>query len=351
MQFDELSLINRESFAWSMLDGETIFMTGATGFFGTSILYSILRVKLETDIDINFTILTRNISSFKKKHPALYQSDFINCIQGDVVNFNFPSTNFSKIIHLATTSASETFSGEDQLNKYKMLTHGTERVMQFAQKCGAKKVLFTSSGIVYGGGLDNKVTELSNSSPKTTDVTSALGHGKRSAEFLVAYYADKYNIDYVIARCFSFSGPGLPLDIHYAIGNFVNDALTKDRITVVGDGSQVRSYLDIKDTVVWLITLLANDNQNKVYNVGSDQDISIKDLAYLVRDTIDKRKPVEIIGNKDNSILNLARNWYVPNIDRIKKEFNLSVWTSLEQSITSMIKELQDKKSEFPKGH
>ena len=70
-----VNCINREGYAWSNLDGETIFMTGGTGFFGTTLLYYLLQVKLQEKINLNITILTRDIASFSKKHPVLFQSD------------------------------------------------------------------------------------------------------------------------------------------------------------------------------------------------------------------------------------------------------------------------------------
>jgi len=333
-----VNCINREGYAWSNLDGETIFMTGGTGFFGTTLLYYLLQVKLQEKINLNITILTRDIASFSKKHPVLFQSDFIHCIQGDVINFDFPDKKFSKILHLATTTASETSKGEDQLKKYKTLVNGTERIMQFAGRCGASKVLFTSSGVVYGGVTEDRIKETYMGAPVTTDVMSALGQGKRSAEFIISYYANKYEIDYVIARCFSFSGPGLPQDIHYAIGNFIYDAMQSDMITVLGDGTPVRSYLDVDDLVIWLLVLLKEKCKHKIYNVGSDQSISIIDLAKKIKLLLAPNKKIKIIGHSKDNIGNFIRNTYVPDISRAKNEHKLDVWTNLDESIMRMTK-------------
>ena len=79
-----------------------------------------------------------------KKYKTEPQFSFIKMIEGDILDFDFPREKFSKIFHLATTSASETFNGEDQLKKYKTLVDGTERLLKFAISSKVKKILFTS---------------------------------------------------------------------------------------------------------------------------------------------------------------------------------------------------------------
>lgn len=336
MKLGELNSSSKEIYAWSILDGESIFMTGGTGFFGTALLYSLLNVKSQNKVNINITILTRNILSFSANHPKLFESKFIHCIQGDVTDFKFPEKKYSKILHFATTTANETFNGESQLKKYKTLVNGTERVMQFAEICGAKKVLFTSSGVVYGKTITGEVKETHAGAPITIDPASALGHGKRSAEFIVAYYSEKYNIDYVIARCFSFIGPELPRNIHYAIGNFIYDAKNKDTITIKGDGAPIRSYLDIDDLIIWLLVLIGNECKYKIYNVGSDQVISILNLAKKIKSLLAPNIKINIIGSLKGSEDNFDRNVYAPNISRARDEHCLDVWTDLDESINKM---------------
>ena len=119
MKLGELNFSSKKAYAWSILDGDSIFMTGGTGFFGTALLYSLLKVKSQKKVNINITILTRNILSFSINHPKLFESKFIHCIQGDVTDFTFPDKKYSKILHFATTTANETFNGESQLKKYK----------------------------------------------------------------------------------------------------------------------------------------------------------------------------------------------------------------------------------------
>jgi dTDP-glucose 4,6-dehydratase/UDP-glucose 4-epimerase len=320
---------------WLKMRDESIFMTGGSGLFGRWFINALLAANQRLGTNIKVTILTRDPQALLIKIPEIFLDSAIILIKGDITNFEFPTSKFSRIIHLATTSAEETFNGEDQLAKFHLLTKGTERVLQFASTCGAKKILFTSSGVAYGAysGDIQFVPETYFGAPDTTDPTSALGQGKRAAEFLCGYYADKYNFNLVIARCFSFVGPELPLGIHYAIGNFIKDALESDALYVKGDGTQMRSYLYLGDLVTWLLVLLVDGKSGRIYNVGSDKAISILELAHRVRDLLAPEKQVIVTGNKSHNIGNFDRKWYVPEISRARKELNLDDWTPLDCAI------------------
>lgn len=316
---------------WLAMRDENIFITGGSGLFGRWFITALLDANRRLNTNISVTVLTRNPETFFLNTP----NNHITLLQGDILDFTFPTAPFSRILHMATTSAHETFSGQDQLSKFHMLMHGTERVLQFAAECKARKVLFTSSGVAYGAypsELEN-VPETYQGAPNTTDANSALAQGKRAAEFLCSYYAEKYEFEYSIARCFSFIGPELPLTIHYAIGNFIRDALNEADIIVKGDGSPMRSFLYLDDLTHWLLALLVDGQSGKLYNVGSDQATSILDLAKLVRDTLAPEKTVIVQGNSDHNIGNFGRQWYVPDINLARSALNLNVWTPLESAI------------------
>jgi dTDP-glucose 4,6-dehydratase len=120
------------------------------------------------------------------------------------------------------------------------------------------------------------------------------------------------------------------LDVHFAIGNFVRDALWADEIVVRGDGSPLRTYLDQNDLANWLLTLLEKGRPGEIYNLGSNEVVSVADLANLVRDLIAPDKRVRILGKADPSH---ARNRYVPDIRKARSEFGLDVTIPLAESI------------------
>jgi dTDP-glucose 4,6-dehydratase len=175
-----------------------------------------------------------------------------------------------------------------------------------------------------------KISETWNGSPFLTLASSAYGLGKRAAEHMCALYHDSHGLGYSIARCFAFVGPDLPLDAHFAIGNFIRDALTADAITVSGDGTPLRTYLDQADLAEWLFTLLNQGRPGQAYNVGSDEVISIANLAHLVRDILAPQKHVRILGQPTPGA---ARNRYVPDICKARKELGLNVTIALDEAI------------------
>ncbi|MBT8542174.1 NAD(P)-dependent oxidoreductase [Polynucleobacter paneuropaeus] len=316
------------------LDNKTILITGGTGFFGRWLLQILCGLIVDKNFKINVYVVTRNPKKFLEQNLEYPFDQNINFICGDVVNFKLPNIKIDYLIHMATTAATETFGGEDQLKKLDLLYRGTRNTLELAVDAGVRKVLFTSSGVAYGPSTGIPFSEDMLQAPKTNLASSALGEGKRLAEYLVNYYAEKGGYSYSIARCFSFFGPYLPLDIHYAIGNFINDALMKEEIIVRGGGNELRSYLYIADAWVWLLKSLIHADKD-IFNVGSSSPITISDLAHLVRDTLAPKKGVRILGSSCIEG-NFSRDIYVPSNEKIKKKFNLAEWTALVDGLQKM---------------
>jgi nucleoside-diphosphate-sugar epimerase len=315
-----------------MLKNQRVFLTGGTGFFGKSILESIKWANEFKGANISVVVLSRSISKFKLANPVLSSHNAFSFVQGDVRDFQFPFGNFDYIIH-AATDADVRLNRESPREMLDVLIRGTERVLEFARLCSPKRLLLTSSGAVYGVQPFelSRLPESFAGAPATTSFGSAYGEGKRVSELMAVLAGQEKDFDVCIARCFSFIGPYLPLDSTYAAGNFIRDGLRGGPIVVQGDGTSVRSYLYSSDLVAWLLTLLVSGASGQVFNVGSDEEVSVAELASLIADEFGGLGVV--IGGGSEG----AATRYVPSVLKAEKALNLQPWTSLRASIRKTI--------------
>jgi nucleoside-diphosphate-sugar epimerase len=323
-------ILNHTLDLWDELRGQRIFITGGTGFFGCWLLESFIWANEKLNLDAHATVLTRSPDAFQVKAPHLAGNKAVTLISGDVRTFDFPKESFSHIIHAATESSAK-LNNENPLLMLDTIIEGTRHTLDFAKICGARRFLLTSSGAVYGKQPSEltHIPEDYSGAPDPMDPKSAYGQGKRIAEHLCALYADP-SLEIKIARCFAFVGPYLPLDIHFAIGNFIRDAVNGGPIMIKGDGTPRRSYLYAADLAIWLWTILFKGQSCYPYNVGSEEERSILQIARQVAACLPSAIELEIRGKYDPQ---RSTESYVPSTGRCTQELGLQVWTELSTGI------------------
>ena len=324
---------------WERLAESRLFITGGPGLFGHWLLDSLTDANKRLNLKIEATVLTRNPDVAKAKMPLL--DDRIRFLKGEVENFELPAEKFDAILHMATTSAEETFKGASQTHKLSMLFEGTQRVIELAHKSEAKRILFTSSGAVYGGQLCEHIQETAKMHIDPLRADSGLALGKSVAEFLLSQAGAESTLEVVIARCFAFVGPGIPMNLHYAIGNFIKNAAEGKPIVIKSDGTAIRSYMFMGDLIWWLLKLLLDGKSGEAYNVGSDQPVSILELALKVAQISQSRSEVVVQGQASHSVGVPVRNAYFPSIEKANEAFGLQIYTDLEASMKLTIEGLK----------
>jgi dTDP-glucose 4,6-dehydratase len=313
---------------WKPVREQRIFITGGTGFFGSWLLESLAFCNRVLDLKVSATVLSRNPDAFLGERPHLAGEDSIRFLHGDILDTPFPAEPFDLIIHAATPSSG--YEARQPQLAANMLA-GMERMLAFARTAGAQRFLFTSSGAVYGRQpvTLSHIPESYAGKPETP-----YGEAKLACEQMCAQYAQASDVQVAIARCFAFVGPHLPLDQHFAIGNFIADALTGRNIRIGGDGTPMRSYLYAADLAIWLWTLLLHPfeagSRMRIYNVGSGAAISIGDLAREVAEELDPSLRIEIA---QNAVPGAPRQQYVPDISNAESQLGLRQRIGLREAI------------------
>ncbi len=315
---------------WQALDGARIFMTGGTGFIGRWILEAMRHAQQKLGVKFDVIILTRDTAAFKAGAGGLADFDRFSFIRGNVIDFDSPTQRFTHIIH-AAADASAQLNAENPRLMFDVIVQGTRRVLDLALQSEGARVLNLSSGAVYG----RQPAEISHvaenwlGAPDCRAPVNAYAEAKRAAEMLCAIYGHQSGVDVITARIFAAIGPFLPLGKHFAIGNFILDAMQGRPVIVQSDGRAERSYLYAADLTVWLLRLLTGGNGGAVYNVGSQHAVSIGDLAKLTASLIGLGH-FQIAGCRDAG-WNPGR--YVPSTASIEKDLHVHESVSLEEAI------------------
>jgi dTDP-glucose 4,6-dehydratase len=280
---------------WDELRGKRLFITGGTGFIGSWLLDTFAYANERLCLNASAVVLTRGQHADR---PG------VSFHVGDVRTFDFPAGEFPFVIHGAVESSTDAWAD----NQFTVIAKGTQHTLDFAKQAGTERFLFLSSGAVYAG-------------------MSAYAEGKRAGEVMCEYA----HIPATIARLFCFVGPYQPLDSHFAIGNFIRDGLAGGPIRVKGDGTSQRSYLYAADLAIWLWTILLRGAPGQPYNVGSEEVVTIAELARQVGEAFQSTVKVEMEPGQVSSR-------YIPPSVAGATQLGLRQWIGLDDAIDRTIR-------------
>lgn len=307
-----------------------VLVAGGAGFIGSHLCESL--------INDNFDVICIDnlITGDKKNVSGLLNNPKFKFIEKDVSSkdFNFEG-NVDFIFHLASPASPSNINPKSYIHNpiQTLLANslGTHNLLEVAKKNKAK-FLYASSSEVYGDPEVSPQKEDYFGNVNPVGIRSVYDEGKRYGEAVSMTYFRKYNLDTKIIRIFNTYGPKMSNDGRVVI-NFIKQSLSNNPITVYGDGKQTRSFCYVDDLVEALKkTMLANSTKGLVLNIGNQQDLTILDLANMIKNMTNSKSEIifEELPQDDPKIRK-------PDITLAKKLIDWEAKTGIEEGLQKTI--------------
>jgi nucleoside-diphosphate-sugar epimerase len=314
---------------WEPLRGARVLITGGTGFVGKWLLCALIAADEALGLAVRATVLTREPGRFASSYPSLANAGVVELLQGDVRSVAWHAGQYTHVVHGAASSDAADYEDRPQ-EAFDVIVEGSRHVADMSRRLGAERLLHLSSGAVYRPPPPSTgFAEDSSLGPLAPVEASAYHAGKREAEAIMQD-AGACGLQVSIGRLFAFLGPFLPLDKHFAVGNFIRDALDGRAILVQGDGSPVRSYLYGADLAVWLCVLLTHPRAaGEAFNVGSRRGMTIRRVAGVVADASAHGCRVDVAGGAATG----AGSLYLPDTSKARSLLGLDETVALSEGV------------------
>ncbi len=287
--------IFEEDLPWERLSGCNILVTGGTGLIGGCLVEALM---MNPQRDYHVYASGRNEERAKERFLEFADDETFHFIQYDVMQPLESDIRFDYIIH-AASNGSPNFFAQKPVEVMKANLYGVSNLIEYGLGHGMKRMLYVSSGEVYGEGDGRVFTENYSGYVDCTKPRSCYPSSKRAAETLCASYKAEYGADVVIARPCHIYGPHFTEQDNRVYAQFIRNVLRGEDIVMKSTGEQFRSWCYVVDCVSALLHILLKGECGQAYNVAdANSNISIRELAETIAE-IGGRKVVIDVPDAD----------------------------------------------------
>ncbi len=314
------------------LKNKVILITGGTGFMGSWLTMLTIHLNENYGYNIKLFLVARGFDNPLLESITL-TFKYVNFIQQDVRSYFELPEDVNYIIH-AAASPDTRIHASQPLKTIETIINGTSNVFQASTRLqDLHKIIHISSGLVYGKNESGIYDESSFGQLDSSQLSSVYSESKRLSETIAVANKNQFRLPLTILRPFTFIGAFQNLDKPWAFNSMLREAILKQPLRILGNGEVKRGYMYGSDMGTWLFSTLAHSKTGSIFNVGSDESISLKELAKIIKDTLHHIEKIEI-----KEYITLQNNFHwVSDTQLIKKELNLSQKFNIEMSVKRTI--------------
>lgn len=288
---------------WSKLSGCNILVTGATGLIGGCLVEALM---LNPNKNYQVYASGRNEERARKRFAEFADDAAFHFVQYDVLEPLTSDVNFDYIIH-AASNASPNFFATKPVEVIKSNIQGLSNLMEYGLSHGMKRMLYVSSGEVYGEGDGRVFTEDYSGYVNCTSPRSCYPSSKRAAETLCVSYVQEYGADVVIARPCHTYGPHFTEADNRVYAQFIRNVLRGEDIVMKSTGAQFRSWCYVVDCVSAMLHILLKGENGQAYNIAdASSNISIKELAEMIAEIGGKKVVIDLPSDAEKAGFNVV---------------------------------------------
>ena len=329
---DDLIYVATLDLPWSKMCDCNILVTGATGLIGGCLVEVLMS---RQDKDYHVYASGRNEERAKKRFADFASDPSFHFVKYDVLEPFESDVTFDYIIH-AASNASPNFFATKPVEVIKSNIQGLSNLMEYGLNHGMKRMLYVSSGEVYGEGDGRVFTEDYSGYVNCTSPRSCYPSSKRAAETLCVSYAQEYGADVVIARPSHTYGPYFTESDNRVYAQFIRNILRGEDIVMKSTGSQFRSWCYVVDCAAAILYILLKGENGQAYNIAdASSNISIKELAEMIAEIGGRKVVMDLPTDTEKAGYNVVTK----SVFSTEKLEGLG-WMAIDSMYNNMLKTL-----------
>lgn len=271
---------------WQLPQEGNILVAGATGLIGGCVADLLMRHS-----QCQVYAMGRNSQRARQRFGAYWEDSRFHYVEHDISRPLTGDTPYHYIIHAASLASPHAFC-QQPVEVMKANLDGVAHLVEYGLSHGMQRMVYVSSGEVYGEGDGSIFTEQSSGYIDILSPRSCYPSAKRAAETLCAAYGQEYGAQIVIARPCHTYGPYFTESDNRAYAQFIGNVLRGEDIVMKSAGTQYRSWLYVVDCAAALLLLLGKGRSSEAYNIADGKsNITIRELAEKIA-AIGRRKVV-----------------------------------------------------------